>query len=141
MNLRETEQFLRDIAAIDGRQVTAERIKNWQAILENVPLDIAEEALKLARRDASIDYLEPKHIIAKAKQWAEQQDTEQRRQQAMTPVKREFQGIACPKCIHDSTLAECQICCREMWQFHQRHADQDYGDKFCIEFARENLYA
>lgn len=141
MNLRETEQFLRDISAIDGRQVTAERIKNWQAILENVPLDIAEEALKLARRDATIDYLEPKHIIAKAKQWAEQQDTEQRRQQAMNPAKREFTGIPAPNCIHGSTLPSCNTCCHQMHKFHERHPEHDYGDKLCIEFARENLYA
>lgn len=141
MNLKETEQFLRDLSAIDGRQVTADRIKNWQSILENVPLAIAEEAHKLARRDASIEYLEPRHIIAKAKQWAEQQDVEERRQQAMNPVKTQFQGIPAPKCIHESTIASCPKCCHQLWKFHERHIEHDYGDKLCVEFARENLYA
>lgn len=141
MNLKETETLLRELSAIDGRQITAERIKAWQSVLESMPLDIAQEAHKMARMDETIGYLEPKHLIAKAKEAALRMEQEERRQQAMTPKPQEFKGILAPKCIHSSTIASCPKCAKAMWEFHKRHLEKDYGDTLCVEYARGNLYA
>lgn len=141
MNLKETESLLKELSAIDGRQITADRIKAWQGLLEMMPLDIALEAHKMARRDESIGYLEPKHIIAKAKEAAMRMEQEERRQQAMSPQKPVYQGIPAPKCKHGGSMPTCNTCCRELSKFHARHPEKDYGDPLCVQFARENLYA
>jgi hypothetical protein len=55
------------MAAIDNRKPSPEAIAAWHEIIGHLSYDVAREALVLARRDESIGWLEPRHIIAKAK--------------------------------------------------------------------------
>lgn len=140
MNLKETEILLREMFAIDGRLVDAERIKAWHNVLSNMPLEIAQRGLRLARQDERIHYVEPKHIIAKAKESAEALDREETRkkQQESKPVK---QGIPMPTCIHGQGILYCNPCCDSMYRHHKTHAHLEHGDDLCLEFAKENVFA
>jgi hypothetical protein len=63
MNISETSKILDKVSAIDNRKVTPQTLEAWHDIIGRVPFDIATEALKLAQQDASVKYLEPRHIM------------------------------------------------------------------------------
>lgn len=140
MNLKETEILLREMFAIDGRIVDAERIKAWHNVLQNMPLEIAQRGLRLARMEEKIGYIEPKHIIAKARESAEALDREEARkkQQVEMPAQR---GVPMPTCIHGVGLLSCDPCCATMARHHKTHAHLEYGDDLCLQFAKENVFA
>ena len=97
MKKTETEQLLREMFAIDGRKLDADKLLAWHNVIGGMPLDIAQRALRMARQDERISYIEPKHIIGKAKEAAEAMDREEQRKQRQEPVKM---GVPMPACIH-----------------------------------------
>jgi hypothetical protein len=128
MKLTETTELLRSIAAIDNRKVNDEVIQAWHQILGQIPFDIAKEALKLAQQDASIKYLEPRHIFGWAKEAAFRLD---RNKVVEAEVLR---GSPEPTCKHDKKLLSCKECCRELSK--QSHLiSQDLH-----AYAKENIY-
>jgi len=108
----ETEQLLREMFAIDGRKLDADKLLAWHNVIGGMPLDIAQRALRMARQDERISYIEPKHIIGKAKEAAEAMDREEQRKAKQEPVKK---GVPMPTCIHGEALLYCDDCCRTMW--------------------------
>ena len=67
MNKAEVKLLLADVAAIDNRRVTEETVTAWTAVLGHLSLPVAQRALVMARQDEKVDYLEPKHIVARAR--------------------------------------------------------------------------
>lgn len=130
MNKLETKQLLDDIAVIDKRNVTPELVEGWHKIVGYIPLDVALEAHKLARRDASIQYLEPKHIVAWAKEAAFKLDREQ-------GVKPEpiLRGDPHPICRrHSKRILECDQCSHMIYEKIHLH------DAALLIWAKENVY-
>ena len=116
MNLKETETLLREMFAIDGRHLDADKIKAWHNVVGKMPLDIAQRALRMARQDERIGYVEPKHIIGKAKEAAEAMDRQEQREKKQEPVKK---GVAMPSCIHGEGLLYCDPCCNTLWVYQR----------------------
>lgn len=108
MNKIETKSILDTIAAIDNRKVTPEVIEAWYEILKNLPYDNAKEALRLAQQDASIRYLEPRHIISWGKEVAF------RTNRAMPVDLLLTESSPPPVCKHGMALPKCLPCCREL---------------------------
>lgn len=140
MQLKETETLLREMFAIDGRILDADRIKAWHNSIGFMPLEIAQQALRMARQDTNLGYLEPKHLIAKAKAAAEELDREERL--AQQREKKEIQnGDPCPTCKHGTSLISCDECCKNLWRFHKQHVHLKYNDEFCMEYLQKEVLA
>lgn len=131
MNITETKQLLQEISVIDKRQVTPELIQAWQGILGHIPLDVAQEAHRLARRDSAIQYLEPRHIVVWAKEAAFKLDREQGKAKE-AEVKL---GDPEPRCKeHGFTIMSCDPCCSKISKMAHLH------DAALLLWAKENIY-
>lgn len=130
MKTTETQEILRQVAAVDNRKVTPETLEAWHNIIGRIPFDIAKEALKLAQQDATIKYLEPRHIVGWAKEAAFRLDRQKPKQDS-----EEFVKVDQPTCKHQIPVMRCNPCCRQL--SHQRHLT----DAQLLMWARENIYA
>lgn len=139
MKIQETEILLREMFAIDGRMLDAERIKAWHNVIGSMPLEIAQRALRLARQDERIGYVEPKHIIGKAKESADALDREERIKNAQQ-AKEFQQGFPQPTCIHGELLLSCNPCCHRMHLEHEAHKVKEINSELCLKYAKENIY-
>jgi hypothetical protein len=68
MNLNETKMLLKEISSVDNRKLDESLAVAWQAIIGHLEFEMAKSALILARQDSTINYLEPRHIVAWAKE-------------------------------------------------------------------------
>ena len=139
MKKTETEQLLREMFAIDGRKLDADKLLAWHNVIGGMPLDIAQRALRMARQDERISFIEPKHIVGFGKQAAEAMDREEQRKSKQEPVKK---GVPMPTCIHGKGLIYCDDCCRTMAQHHTKnHGHLENCQDLCHTFAKENVIA
>jgi hypothetical protein len=130
LNISETRELLQDIAAIDKRNITPETIQAWHSILGHLSLEVAKESHRLARKDLSINYLEPRHIFGWAKEAVSilqrNQPKEDEPQKPSTPE---------PTCRHHKTrITECKPCCKELGKQSHLNAEQLHA------WAVENVY-
>lgn len=132
MNLMETKELLQEIAAVDKRHIEPGTVQIWQSILANIPLEIAKEAHKLARRDASVNYLEPRHIVQWSREAAYKLDRDEKRNQ----VEEVKQGQPEPICrAHGKRVTFCEVCCRRLYEMSHLH------DAALLVWAKEHIYA
>jgi hypothetical protein len=59
----ETTTLLAELAAIDNRQVTKLSVDAWHPVVAHLEYSVARRAVAAARGDASIAYIEPKHVL------------------------------------------------------------------------------
>lgn len=128
MNKNELVTLMGEIAAVDNRRLDEAVYKAWFEIIQNIPMDIAREALHKCRADDRIGYLEPKHIVAAAKEIAQAEV----RYQKPPEVER---GVPQPKCKHEVPVTECRPCCRKLKDYHNQH-----GDRGLLSFARKEIW-
>lgn len=130
MNIIETKELLEEVAAIDGRKLTPETVAAWQGILAGIPLEIAREAHKLARRDANISYLEPKHIFSWSREAAFRLDREKPK-----PVEEKSFSPQ-PVCkAHNKPILSCDPCCHRIYKFKELQGSEKLHD-----FAKREIY-
>jgi len=130
MTLSEIKQLLSEVSAIDNRKLSEETAKAWQAILGFMPLDIAKEALHLARKDDRINWMEPKHIVSQAKEAAFKLD------RAKPVVTQPVESSPPPLCKpHGTRLASCIPCCK---QLHRQGISE--GLESHLEPAKNEIY-
>lgn len=131
MNLNETKLLLKEIAVIDNRKLSEEVAEAWQSIISFMPFEIAREALKLARKDATINWLEPKHIVGWAKEAAFRLDRDK-------PLPAEPSTFAPqPTCReHNEKIISCAPCCKRIKQW-----EKDNGSDGLHKFAKAEIYA
>ena len=125
--------------AVDGRHLEIEKIKAWHNVIGSMPLDIAQRALRMARQDERIGYIEPKHIIGKAKEAAEAMDRQEERKKAQPEVKL---GQPMPTCIHGKGLLYCDPCCHTLWVYQRDNLSHliNYTEPLHA-YAKENVIA
>jgi hypothetical protein len=131
MNLTETQQLLREISAVDKRNVDQATTQVWFQILGHIPLEIAQMAHILARKDDRIPYLEPKHIVAWAREAAFKLDRDKpRAEDKVVDIAPE------PKCkAHEIKIMSCRPCCRALADMeHLKTAE-------LLIWAKANIYA
>jgi hypothetical protein len=132
MNRLETAQLLKEIAVIDNRKVTEELIDGWHAIIKHVPFDIGQESHKLARRNPSVTYLEPKHIVSYAQEAAYSLD----RQKPKVDYERPIDIAPQPTCReHGKKIMTCDPCCRKLSPMADKPAAE------ILVFAKKFVYA
>lgn len=131
MKKTECAELLKEISAIDNRQVNFETVEAWFAIIGHIPLDIARQALHLARKDDRINYLEPRHIVSWAKEAAFKLDREQG-----NLVAEPVNSVPQPICReHGLGIMDCVPCCRAMK--HLAYADKNTA----LRYAKEHIFA
>jgi len=107
MNKSEVKLLLADVAAIDNRRVTEETVVAWHAVLGHLSLPVAQKALVMARQDEKVDYLEPRHIVSRARdaRMAIDRGPEARAEEAKWRSEPE------PICVpHNLGITKCQPC-------------------------------
>jgi hypothetical protein len=107
MNKAEVKLLLADVAAIDNRRVSEETVTAWTAVVGHLSLPVAQKALVMARQDEKVDYLEPKHIVSRARdaRMAIDRGPVARSEEAKWRAEPE------PVCVpHDTGITKCQPC-------------------------------
>jgi len=148
MNLNETKMLLKEIAAVDNRKLDESLALAWQAIVGHLELPTARAALILARQDATINYLEPRHIVSWSKE-ARHRATKNTNDEP-TPANIAPE----PTCIHQIKVMSCTDCCRALakkadeWRmFESPCKDNEFTDfmfksqKELHTWAKENVYS
>jgi hypothetical protein len=131
MNKNECRELLTAIAAVDNRKVSQETLDIWFDILRNIPLDIALEAHKMARKSESVGYLEPKHIVSFAREAAFALDRNKPKAKEET-----LQGDPMPKCRdHHKAILTCDPCCHRLYKYSQAQ-----GYERIHAFAKAEIY-
>jgi len=132
VNKIETKQLLDEIAAIDNRQVTPEVVEAWHTIIKHIPIEIAQEAHRIARRNEQIGRLEPKHILGRAQEAAYSLD----RQKPKTVYERPIDIAPQPTCReHGKKIMACDPCCRKLSSMADKPAAE------ILVFAKKYVYA
>jgi hypothetical protein len=148
MNLNETKMLLKEIAAVDNRKLDESLALAWQAIVGHLELPTARSALILARQDATINYLEPRHIVSWSKEARHRANKNTNDEPTSANVAPE------PICIHQIKVMSCTDCCRALakkadeWRmFESVSKDNDFTD-FMFKsqtqlhtWAKENIYS
>lgn len=126
----ETQDLLRQIAAVDNRKITNETIEAWHGIIGAIPFEIAKEALKLAQSDATIKYLEPRHIVGWAKEAAFRLDRQKPK------VEEERVGSPQPRCKgHGKPILSCDPCCHRLYKYSEQSSSGQLHT-----FAKAEIY-
>lgn len=120
MQQNELKKLMAEIAAVDNRKLTEEALIAWERIIGHLSYEIASEALLRARKDPSVQYLEPRHII----EWSKQ-ILAARQKPFELP---EFKGHPEPNCKHAIPVTQCKPCCRELAAYAARNGflDKDH---------------
>jgi hypothetical protein len=108
MNKAEVKLLLADVAAIDNRRVTEETVNAWSGVLGHLSLPVAQRALIMARQDEKVDYLEPRHIVSRARdaRMAIDRSAADRHEEASWRSDPE------PICVpHNTRITKCDNCC------------------------------
>ena len=131
MNKIECRELLAEISAVDNRKVSQEMLNVWAEILKHIPLEIALEAHKMARKSDAVQYLEPKHIISFAKEAAFALDRLKPK-----PAPETFNGDPMPTCkAHSKPILTCDPCCHRLYKF-----SAEYGFDRIHQFAKAEIY-
>lgn len=128
MNKNELVAFMTEVAAIDNRKLDENVYRAWFELLQNIPADIATEALRKCRADERITYLEPKHIIAASKEIAQSPQKYEKPEPYQS-------GFPQPKCKHEIPVMECRPCCRTLKDYYNEN-----GDRGLLNYARKEVW-
>jgi len=131
MNISEVKQLLTEIAAIDNRKLSEEVAQAWYSVLGFMPLDIAREALHLARKDDRIGWLEPKNLVTWAKEAAFKMDRD--KPKVELPIDTAPQRL-CKD--HEKLILSCNPCAHRLYKWEQAN-----GSKGLHDFANAEIYS
>jgi hypothetical protein len=148
MNLNETKMLLSEISSVDNRKLDESLAVSWQAIIGHLDFEMAKSALILARQDSTINYLEPRHIVA----WSK--EAKHRSTRNTPEAATDFETTPEPLCIHSVKIMACSPCCKalaakadELGMFQTANAENGFTDfmfkseKILHAWAKENVYS
>jgi hypothetical protein len=113
MNKLEVSQLLTLASAYDNRTVKPEQVLAWHALVENIDLDVAGEALKMHFAESD-KYLQPYHLVANARRVLDARARTERVQQAVTAEPVAVVDEEPEMCKHDLWIVKCMPCCIEL---------------------------
>ncbi len=134
MQKTDTEYLLRKIAAVDNRTVTDETVETWHEIVGHLSWQVAERALVKARQDPYVGWLEPRHLVGKARDAIIEINDEA----LLVARKADDDGRAEPepKCeAHGIRITTCKPCCARLATEAQHLSGNRLHD-----WAVENIY-
>jgi hypothetical protein len=110
MQKLDTERLVRKLAVLDNRQVNDGVVEGWHELVGHLSYQVAELALRKARQDVNINWVEPKHVLAKAHEAARELNEEATR--LARQAEENGTGAPEPKCAeHGLRMTTCQPCC------------------------------
>ena len=110
MQKLETERLVRKLAVLDNRTVNDGVVDSWHELVGYLSYQVAELALLKARQDVNINWVEPKHVIAKSHDAVKDLNTEA----ARLAREAEDNGVSDPqpRCsAHGLLITACVECC------------------------------
>lgn len=110
MKISETASVIEFLSLTDNRKITEDGIKAWHELIGHLDADVARRAAAMAKQDEKIDWVEPKHIVGKARIVLERMDIEERRARLGEPLVKSV-GVPMPLCEHGRGLVHCRLCC------------------------------
>ena len=131
---RDTERIVRKVAVLDNRQVNEAVIDAWHEVIGHVDYLVAERALIKARQDPAINYLEPRHLVAKSRDAIIELNEEAR----ALARQAEEEGTGDPEPIckpHRLRITSCRDCCIALSERKKAFPREDLHD-----WAVANLY-
>lgn len=112
MTPQETQQIVDFIYAAKDGKPTERTFAAWHLVIGNYQFDVMREAAVMALADPDINYLEPKHLVAKAGKIRDRIEADKRRELALAP-STDYSGVAMPKCEHGIGKLYCAPCCHQ----------------------------
>jgi hypothetical protein len=110
MQKLDTERLVRKLAVLDNRTVNDGVVDGWHELVGHLSYQVAELALLKARQDATINWVEPKHVIAKSHDAVKDLNTEAAR--LAREAEENGTGAPEPKCsTHGLRITACVECC------------------------------
>lgn len=110
MQKLETERLVRKLAILDNRTVNDGVVDSWHELVGYLSYQVAELALLKARQDVNINWVEPKHVIAKSHDAVKDLNTEA----ARLARESEENGASDPQprcATHGLLITTCAECC------------------------------
>jgi hypothetical protein len=115
MQKLETERLVRKLAVLDNRQVNDGVVDGWHELVGHLSTQVAELALRKARQDVNINWVEPKHVLAKAHEAARELNEEATR--LARQAEENGTGAPEPKCAeHGLRITTCKDCCLTIYR-------------------------
>lgn len=111
MQKTETAELIEYLSLVDGRKITSDKIMAWHDLLGFLDYPVAKEAVIQCQRDSTINYIEPKHVLAAARTIRDRHKIEAQKQSQLQE-KPVINGSRMPKCQHGLGLLFCDPCCR-----------------------------
>lgn len=106
----ETAQILEFLSLTDNRKITPEIILAWHDLIGHLHFDTAREAAHVAKQDDKINWVEPKHVLGKARIIIDRQMDEKRRAEGLIQTPK-VTGQPIPLCEHGKGIVYCGPCC------------------------------
>ena len=110
MEAVETASVYEFLSLTDNRKISEDKILAWHQLIGHLDFDVAREAAAMAKQDLAIDWVEPKHILAKARVISERRQADARREATLNRSERVL-GSPIPICEHGEKLVFCSPCC------------------------------
>jgi hypothetical protein len=111
----ETERLVRKLAVLDNRTVNDGVVDAWHELVAHLSYQVAELAVRKARQDVTINWVEPKHVLAKAHDAARELNEEARR--LAREAEENGTGAPEPKCAeHGLRITTCKDCCLTIYR-------------------------
>ena len=111
MNKLETERLVRKLAVLDNRTVNDGVVEAWYELVGKLSYEVAELSLLKVRQDASISWVEPKHVLAKSRDAIT--EINDARAKAEKQAEGEYKSSPQPKCLaHGLLIVSCVDCCK-----------------------------
>lgn len=155
MQLSETKELLKEIAAVDNRKMDADTLTVWHSYIGHLRFDVAREALRLARLDDRVNWLEPRHLqswVSQAGANVAKADNDSIPVRGICEHKTDVQycKICCAKTgrtartpdpqpicrEHQKQILACDACCHKLYKFSEA-----YGYEGIHDFAKKSIYA
>ena len=115
MQKLDTERLVRKLAVLDNRTVNDGVVDGWHELVGHLSYQVAELALLKARQDATINWVEPKHVIAKSHDAVKELNTEAAR--LAREAEEAGTGAPEPKCAaHGLRITRCVDCCKIIYR-------------------------
>jgi hypothetical protein len=115
MEKLDTERLVRKLAVLDNRQVNDGVVDGWHELVGHLSYQVAELALVKARQDVNINWVEPKHLLAKSHEAAKELNEEATRLARL--ADESGTGSPQPKCqAHGLLITTCVPCCGVIYE-------------------------
>jgi hypothetical protein len=134
MNLDQTQEIVQRVCTVEGRTLTADMVKAWHGLLQDLEATVAGRACSLALTDHNIHQVGPKHVKAKVPAAVAELNQALRSSVSDEDTWRSDPQPVCRS--HGLPITDCGDCCGVL-RFQVGHLRGDSLHSWAVQ----NLYA